>query len=144
MNTIILLADTAKKGKSSTLAELANLLIRKYVDSEILYSYKHKTNIDFTLIIKVKGEIVAFESQGNPKTQLENRLRNIIQQYNPKVLFCTARSKGTNLQAVYRIAINFNYNCIKTSTYQVNSNFETANKIKAKHLFYLLIQLELF
>lgn len=144
MSEIILVSNSAKKGKSSTLVELANVFLSKYVDVEILYSYKHKTSIDFTLIIKAKGSIVAFESQGSPNSQLENRLETIIQTYNPKVLFCTSRTKGETLQAVNRIATKFSYNCIKTTTYQVNSNFEIANKTKAKHLFYLLIQLELF
>lgn len=144
MIEIILVSNSAKKGKSSTLVELANVFLSKYLDVEILYSYKHKTSIDFTLIIKAKGSIVAFESQGRPNTQLENRLEIIIQTYNPKVLFCTSRTKGETLQAVNRIATKFSYNCIKTTTYQVNSNFEIANKTKAKHLFYLLIQLELF
>ncbi len=117
MSEIILVSNSAKKGKSSTLVELANVFLNKYVDLEILYSYKHKTSIDFTLIIKAKGSFVAFESQGSPNSQLENRLETIIQNYNPKVLFCTSRTKGETLQAVNRIATKFSYNCIKTTTY---------------------------
>ena len=144
MSAIILVSNSAKKGKSSTLVELASIFLSKYIDAEILYSYKHKTSIDFTLIIKAKGSIVAFESQGKPNTQLEKRLETIIKNYNPKVLFCTSRTKGETLQAVNRIVNKFNYNCIKTATYEVNSNFELANTTKAKHLYYLLIQLDLF
>lgn len=144
MSTIVLVSNSAKKGKTSTLVELVSVFLSKYVDAEILYSYQHKTSIDFTLIIKAKGSIGAFESQCCTNTQLENRLETIIQIYNPKVLFCTSKTQGGTLQAINQIATKFSYNCIKTTTYQVNTNFETANKTKAKHLFYLLIQLELF
>lgn len=144
MSTIILVSNSAKKGKTSTLVELASVFLSKYVDAEILYSYQHKTSIDFTLIIRAKGSIVALESQCCTNTQLKNRLETIIQIYDPKVLFCTSKTKGETLQAVNHIVTKFSYNCIKTTTYQVNTNFEIANKIKAKHLFYLLIQLELF
>jgi hypothetical protein len=144
MSTIVLVSNSAKKGKTSTLVELARVFLSKYVDAEILYSYKYKNGIDFTLIIKTKGSIVAFESQCCSNTKLENRLETIIQNYNPKVLFCTSRTKGETLQVINRFGTKFSYNCIKTSTYQVNTNFESANKTKAKHLFYLLIQLELF
>ena len=51
---------------------------------------------------------------------------------------------GATLNAVNRITSEFDYNCIKTSTYQVDNDFEKANKTNAKHLFYLAIQLELF
>jgi hypothetical protein len=46
------------------------------------------------LIIKAKGSIVAFESQGSPNSQLENRLETIIQNYNPKVLFLLPEPKA--------------------------------------------------
>lgn len=144
MSAIILVSNSAKKGKSSTLVELVEVFKTKYEDLEILYSNKHKNSIDFTIIIKVKGSIVAFETQDSHNAQLENRIETIIQNYNPEIIFCTSKTKGETHQAVYRIADKYSYNCIKTSTYQVKDNFELANKIMAKHLFYLLIQLELF
>lgn len=144
MGAIILISNSANKGKSSTLVELANLILNKYVDAQIVYTYKYETTIDFTLVIRVKGKIVAFESKETPNNQPENRLEKVITTYNPDILFCTSKTKGATLNAVNRITSEFDYNCIKTSTYQVNKDFEKANQTKAKHLFYLAIQLELF
>ena len=144
MGAIILISNSASKGKSSTLVELANLIRDKYVDIQTVYTYKHKTTIDFTLVIKVKGKIVAFESKETTLNPLENRLGKIIRDYNPDILFCTSKTKGASLNTVNHIASKFNYNCIKTSTYQVANDFEKANQTKAKHLFYLAIQLNLF
>ena len=96
MSEIILVSNSAKKGKSSTLVELANVFLSKYLDVEILYSYKHKTSIDFTLIIKAKGSIVAFESQGSPNSQLENRLETII----PLGTITSARYDAANMGAI--------------------------------------------
>ena len=144
MGAIILISNSASKGKSSTLVELANLIRDKYVDIQTVYTYKHKTTIDFTLVIKVKGKIVAFESKSTTLNPLENRLEKIIADYNPDLLFCTSKTKGASLNTVNQIASKFNYNCIKTSTYQVADDFEKANQTKAKHLFYLAIQLNLF
>jgi hypothetical protein len=143
MGVIISVSNSAKKGKSSTLVELANAFMDKYTDIEILYSYKHQKSIDFTLIIKVKGSIVAFESQGNPNTQLEHRLESIIEKYSPKLLFCTSTVKGETLNTITQIVSKYNYNYIRTANYQVDTNFEAVNKIKAKHLLYLVIQLNL-
>lgn len=144
MGAIILISNSANKGKSSILVELANLILDKYVDIQTIYTYKHKTTIDFTLVIKVKGKIVAFESKSTTLNPLENRLEKIIADYNPDLIFCTSKTKGASLNTVNQIASKFNYNCIKTSTYQVANDFEKANQTKAKHLFYLAIQLDLF
>ena len=52
MGAIILISNSANKGKSSILVELANLILDKYVDIQTIYTYKHKTTIDFTLSLK--------------------------------------------------------------------------------------------
>lgn len=144
MGAIILISNSANKGKSSTLVELANLILNKYVDAQIVYTYKQTTTIDFTLVIRVKGKIVAFKSKETSNTEPENSLEKIIATYSPDILFCTSKTKGETLNVVNQIISKFNYSCIKTSTYQVNNDFEKANQTKAKHLFYLTIQLELF
>lgn len=144
MGTIILISNPAKKGKSSTLIKLATIILDKYVDTQIIYTNKSTSTIDFTLVIRAKGKIIAFESQETYNNQSENKLENIITTYNPDILFCTSKTKGATLNAVNWIVSEFNYNCIKTSTYEVVTDFEKANQTKAKHLFYMAIQLELF
>jgi|GEM_PF-3441885 len=144
MGTILLISNPAKKGKSSTLVKLANLILDKYVDTQILYTTKNTSNIDFTLVIKVKGKIIAFESQELTTKLLESKIKKTIENYSPDILFCTSKTQGKTVKAINQIAAQFNYNCIKTSTYEVDTDFEKANQTKAKHLFYLAIQLELF
>ena len=144
MGTILLISNPAKKGKSSTLVKLANIILDKYVDTQILYTTKNTSNTDFTLVIKVKGKIIAFESQELTTKLIANKVKKTIENYSPDILFCTSKTQGKTVKAINQIATQFNYNCIKTSTYEVDTDFEKANQTKAKHLFYLAIQLELF
>ena len=73
MSTIIALWNSGGKGKSSTILNLANLLMTSYTAHKVIYCSKNVTSltIDFRLIIEISGKVIALESQGDPKTNLE-------------------------------------------------------------------------
>lgn len=144
MKTILAVKNPGRKGKSSTTLELANLM-RINPESTIIFSSIPLTDLitDFTLIIEIRGKIVAFESQGDPGTDLENRLEGIIRTYNPDIIFCTCRTRGETVAAINNIAHSYAYDIIWTSTYEATHSHNIVNKLKAEHLQDLIIKLGL-
>lgn len=144
MKTILAIWNSAGKGKSSTILELANLM-QNFPGCEIIFSSKPAISltIDFRLIIKIKDKIIAFESQGDPGTHLEARLENIVKQYSPDIIFCTCRTRGETVAAVNKIAHSYTYDKIWTSTYETNHSRDIANRLKAEHLQDLVVKLGL-
>lgn len=135
MSTIVTIWNTSNKGKSATILELAKLFLSK--SSTVIFSSKDIINltIDFRLIIEINGKIVALESQGDPGTELEKRLNNIINTYSPDLIFTTSRTRGETIWAINNVAKSHKYDKIWTSTYGVNSSHVLMNKLKAEHIF---------
>lgn len=144
MSTIIAISNSGGKGKSSTLLELANLLIT-IPGSKVLFCSHPITSIriDFRLVIEIRGKIVVLESQGDPGTDLEKRLDNIFSTYKPKLVFCTCRTKGETVWAINAIASKYSFDEIWTSTYETTHSHSHVNKLKAEHLLDLSIKLGL-
>jgi len=144
MKTILAVKNPGRKGKSSTILELANLM-QTFPGCEIIFSSKTTISltIDFRLIIKIKDKIIAFESQGDPGTHLEARLENIVKQYSPDIIFCTCRTRGETVAAISNIAHSYTYDIIWTSTYEATHSHNIANRLKAEHLQDLVVKLGL-
>jgi len=141
MKTIVAIWNTGGKGKSTTILNLANLLISR-PHTPIFCSQPDITKlvVDFRLVIKIGGKTIALESQGDPGTKLEDRLRNIEKLYNPDLIICSTRTRGETVHAIENVARDFEYDTIWTSTYQVTHDFEVANHAKAEHLLDLIIR----
>ncbi len=135
MSTIVTIWNTSNKGKSATILELAKIFLSK--SSTVIFTSKDIINltIDFRLIIEVNGKIVALESQGDPGTELEKRINNIIKTYNPDLIFTTSRTRGETIWAINNVAKSHKYDKIWTSTYEANSSHVLMNKLKAEHIF---------
>lgn len=145
MNTILAIWNAGGKGKSTTILELANLMIAQFPKYKQIYSSKNtiKLSVDFKLIIEINGKIIALVSQGDPGTKLEIRLDEIVKKYNPNIIFCSCRTRGETVRAINNIAKKYSYDKIWTSTYQTTHNHLLANKLKAEHLLDLIIKMGL-
>lgn len=145
MKTIIAIRNTKGKGKSTTILETANLFMKSYPGFTLQFSSKDADylSVDFTLVIEIKGKVVAFESQGNPNTFLETRLDTIVEKFKPALLFCVCETSGETIGAVDTIAKNNSYDLTYTSTYEVKHSYEIANRLKAEHLHYLSVNMGL-
>lgn len=145
MNTIIAIWNTAGKGKSSTILELANLLIKNYPNYNLIYSSKDVNNlsIDFRLIIEINNKVIALESQGDPGTKLEIRLNQIIKNHTPNLIFCTCRTRGETVNAINNTVKNHGFDKVWTSTYDMNHSYQQVNKLKARYLIDLSVNLGL-
>lgn len=141
MKTLIAVWNHGGRGKSATLRYFADLLYKK---SQVLFedNYLNPRGIDFRLILKYNGKIIAIESQGDPNTKLDKRLAEIVKEYNPRIILCTCRSSGKTVHAV--MAYEKDYDIIWTSTYQSarDEQHEELNRMKAKHILNLLQVLE--
>lgn len=146
MNTILAIWNAGGKGKSTTILELAKLLLAQLPKNYVpLFSSKDINNlsVNFTLVIEINGKTIALESQGDPGTKLEERLNKIANTYNPKLILCTCRTRGETVQAIHSIAKNHSYDKIWTSTYDVTHSHKLANTLKGKHLLDLILKLGL-
>jgi hypothetical protein len=146
MKHLLAVWHSGGKGKSETMRNLATNFISLYPSAIAIYPPILPTVIsgDFRLIIEiiVKGKklVVGFESQGDPGTHLEKRLKEIVINYKCDLLFTTCRTRGETVHAVENTVNSFGYELIWTSTYQLISkpNQIIANQQKALHIIQLL------
>jgi len=147
MKNIVAVWHSGGKGKTETLRELANLLIKTYPNIKAIYPnlIKIPAKYDFRLVVEINGIIVGIESQGDPNTQLEKRLDELAKTYKCDLIFCATRTKGKTVKAVEKVAREYSFNEIWTSTHQtsVESNYAMFNHIKAQHLLDLVQQLDI-
>lgn len=145
MKTIIAVSNSNSSGKSTTILEVANLISDSYPNFTHLFTYKDANHlkIDFTLVIEVNGKNIAFESQGNPGTQLEARLDAIVEKYRPEVIFCTCDVNGETIEAVDKVAKINSYDTLYTASYKSNHSHEVVNRLKAEHLQDLVVKMGL-
>ncbi|MDR1896561.1 MAG: hypothetical protein LBR10_07215 [Prevotellaceae bacterium] len=148
MKRIIALWHSGNKGKTRTLIELGNLLLSDesciIVESLVGKNDKLPENKDFILIVKLYDKvIVGIDSVGDPGCNLKNRLKEMIDKHNVEYLFCATRTRGETVSDVYDISNARDYEILWTSTYHSDSetDIDFFNKLKAKHLFDLLIEL---
>lgn len=138
---IIAIWHCANQGKTQTLRALAEQLLTEhrylYPDA-VAPSLDAEFSQDFSLEIDFGGVRVHVETQGDPGTDLETRLRNTIEKSRPDLVFCTTRTRGETPGAVDRVAGPEGYQVIWTSTYQAGRNHAQFNWIKAKHLLDLV------
>lgn len=145
MNTIIAIWNSGGKGKSFTILNLANLLMSSYTTHKVIYCSKNpsKLTIDFRLILEINGKVIALESMGDPKTNLEKRLDDIVLKYKADLIICSTRTRGETVQAVHRIARKHSFDEIWTSTYEIAHSHNIVNTAKSEHLLDLIIRLSL-
>lgn len=140
--TIIAVWNHANKGKSMTVRKVADIIMSSS-SAQVLADIKYSTlKKDFRLIVRYHDKIIAFESLGDPSTALDERLVDIVTNYDPDLIICTSRTRGDTVSAI--TVLKNTYEIIWTSTYQYeNAEYleDSLNEIKAKHIFDLLKQL---
>lgn len=146
MKTILSVWNTAGKGKSQTIRELARLLLASYPAYVSIdpITISIPPDRDFLIVVEVDGIRVGIASQGDPGTGLERKLRKLADEFNCDIIVCATRTRGESVKIVDRVANDYDYNTIWISTYQVGKRHQPmANQLKARHLLDLLQNLEL-
>jgi len=134
--TIIAVRNKGGTGKTSTIRELAKLVLQTYPNHISIFAKPISVppRGDFRLVIKIKKKTIAFESKGDPNTDLGDRLLYLANNYEADVIFCTTRTSGGTVDAVENLRINKGFDTVWTSTYQTGSNHGVVNQLKAKHI----------
>lgn len=136
---IIAVCNTANKGKTSVLRELAGVLEANYGTAIRQFPPPQQPlgQGDIRWVGKITGLVVAIETQGDPNTGMQDRLDELVKKWKADVIFCTTRTKGDTVSAVVHIANTYGYEQIWTSTYQTQRDHHAVNQLNAQHILEL-------
>lgn len=147
MKTIISIWHSGGKGKTSTVREIATILLDR-PNIRIIHPEAFTADDlrgDFSIVIEINNIKIGLESQGDPGTDLRSRLEKLtskeaIPRIECDLIFCTTRTRGETVRDVNFIADQFSYEVIWTSTYQISNEQLRAdlNLLKARHLIDLV------
>jgi len=145
MKTILAIWHAANQGKTETLREFAKLLLITYPNYIPVFPIPASvpTTGDFRLVVEINGTILGVESKGDPKTNLKNRLIDLADNFHCDIILCSSRTKGETVDAVDNLHYNRGFQTIWTSTYQMATNHQLVNQLKAAHLLNLIQSLNL-
>lgn len=144
MKTIIALSNNGNTGKTETLRILAQMLIEKYPELQILDKKQEKipSEGDFRFVVQINSQKIGIESEGNPDSLLKERLGDLTQ-LGCNIIFCTSRTRGETVKTIEEIGNNNDFQIIWTSTYQTQNTeqYTSVNQLKAQHLWDLVQQI---
>lgn len=149
MKVLFAVWNRSGTGKSGTLRYLTQLLTRKYPEHTVLFPREIDISGldkgDFRSIVKIQDKIIGIESQGDPNTGLEKRLRELCEgmsgQFPPcDIVVCAGRTRGNTVRAIDKVAADYHYAVVWSSTYQVGEEFvrNEVNNFKARHILEFL------
>jgi len=142
MKTVLTIWHSGDKGKTETLREFANLLITTHPTFRPIFPTTTTISVtgDFRLVVEINGKIIGIESQGDPNTNLQNRLIDLADNFHCEIILCSSRTRGDTVAAVDNLFHTRGFQTIWTSTYQIvnKGNHNLVNRLKAKHLLDLL------
>lgn len=130
---------TARQGKSSTVKNVAQLVLKSYPAATI-----DPAIIDFSTDIQVVitiGKIkVGIESQGDPNSRLFASLKHFIKM-GCDIIVCSTRTSGATVDAINELYSKHGYENVWVTNYRSNEkNQDILNDIFAQHIFELIQQ----
>jgi len=145
--TILAVWNAGSRGKTDSLRHFASELITSYSSyiSILPIPAKIPSTGDFRLIVEINGVRIGIETQGDPRTNLHNRLIDLVTVHNCDIIFCACRTRGETVAAIENIEDTFGFQTIWTSTYQIadSSQHNIVNKLKGVHILALIQNLGL-
>ena len=145
--TILAVWNAGGKGKTESLRQFANILVNKYPNFKPIFPIPANISSknDFRLVVEIGGIIIGIESQGDPNTNLKNRLIDLVTTFNCDIILCTCRTRGETVAAVHNICNTYGFQKIWTSTYQIEDSAQhtLVNQLKGEHILDLLQKLNL-
>lgn len=96
MKTILALRGAGKRGKSTTLGMLIEMIKVEYPSANL---EEAKFKIDITIVITINGKKIGIETQGDPNSRLGASLKRFIE-IGCKVIICASRSYGSTVDLI--------------------------------------------
>jgi hypothetical protein len=145
MKIILAVWNRGGRGKTQSIQEFAKDLLTRHPSHIIKHLHPSpipsKAGQDFRLIVEIKGKIIVIESQGDPNTNLEVRLEQLVIKYNCDILICSTRTSGATVHAVENIGKKHGFEIMWSSTYEMNGMHGQMNSLKGKHMVDTLVSL---
>jgi hypothetical protein len=145
--TILAVWNAGGKGKTESVRQFANSLLLAYPTYTSIFPVPATipTIHDFRLVVEINGIVVGIESQGDPGTNLRNRLIDLVTNFNCDIIICTCRTRGETVAAVENIHNTYGFQTIWTSTYQITDKTQHSlvNQLKGDHILELIQNLGL-
>lgn len=135
MKKIYALYGSKDKGKSETIKLLFDKL--KSLDYEILEITIPIYGGDIRVVIKIKGKIIAIESQGDPNSRIFESLPLFVK-IEADIIICATRTRGRTVELVEKYNKEYNIIWIKKEHSASLSNQKTDNDTLADKIFKMI------
>ncbi|WP_313599318.1 hypothetical protein [Epilithonimonas vandammei] len=126
-------------GKTSTIKEVYNLLIKKFGKEIIIETNTNILSVkgDIRVTVKIKGKLIGIESQGDPDSRLKASL-DIFVKMDCDIILCATRTRGSTVDFVKELEPEYKIEWIKK--YDFGNGFEQKNKEQAEEILTKIIQ----
>ena len=116
---MVVLANRASEGKSETLREFAKGLVAEFGEKEVILPEDGviPNGHDFIMVARLGNQVVGVISAGDFEKWVRKSLSEMIEKYEPSLIFCASRTKGGTVHAVDGVAADKGYEVLWSSTY---------------------------
>ena len=135
-NTVICVWNSGDKGKSSSIIETYNFLIKKGASVEysikniLSYSNPDNNNNEILSVLNYQGLKIGIESQGDPKGRQFQTLPELTK-LGCNLIICASRTKNSTCDLVYSLG----YDIIWFSNFYFDDDIRNKNRLSSLHNF---------
>lgn len=136
--TIFALWGHAGQGKSSTVKEIAQLILQHYLQAMKSPDPSDFSVTDVKLTITIGDIRIGIEGRGDPKSRLFASLKEFSKD-GCQIIICSTRTSGETVRAVSNLHDSHGYDIIWTTNYRSNEkDHDVLNQFAANHIFGLV------
>ncbi|WP_432670675.1 hypothetical protein [Flavobacterium sp. SM2513] len=131
--------------KSTTIVQLIHL----FMDAYPTYKYRFTSqenempSNDFTLVLEIKGTVIAFENHSYSRKESEIRIQSLLNQHNPHLLICACEAAGESVDAIIHITASKSYEILKMPVYYSKNSNPFLHRSKAEQLKEVITKMQL-
>lgn len=102
MKSIITLSGRGNIGKSATIRNVYESLVKQYLDHETIH-VNVNTDREISVVLKIGRKCIGIESRGDTRERVEDSLQMFLR-YKCKIIVCATRTRGGSYDAVDEFA----------------------------------------
>lgn len=136
--TVFAIWGHEKQGKSSTVREIAQLILKHYPTALTNPIVPDFSITDVKLIIHIGNVKIGVEGQGDPGSRIFQSLKEFVGE-NCDIIICSTRTSGATVAAVNDLYKNHHYDIIWTTNYRSQEKSQQVlNAFSGEHIFQLI------